>query len=58
MNIYDLATKSPSAQLERRRRQMRVNNPSIDPNTGERLRRLTPVENYQMQQPSSWSVRF
>ena len=45
-------------QLERQRRQIRFNNPSIDPDTGERIRRLTPVENYQMQQPSSWSVRF
>ena len=58
MNIYDLTTKSPSAQLERRRSRMRFENPSIDPNTGERLRRLTPVENYQMTAPSAWAVRF
>ena len=45
-------------QLERQRRLIRFNNPSIDPDTGERIRRLTPVENYQMQQPSSWAVRF
>ena len=45
-------------ELERRRWRIRFENPSIDPDTGERIRRLTPVENYQMTTPSAWAVRF
>lgn len=45
-------------QLERQRAAQRFFNPSIDPDTGERIRRLTPVENYQMTTPSAWAVRF
>ena len=55
---YGSSAYKRSEELERRRSGQRFFNPSIDPDTGERIRRLTPLENYQMQQPSSWGVRF
>lgn len=45
-------------QMRRYRLQQRALNPSIDPETGERIRDLTPVESYRMTSPSAWAVRF
>ena len=45
-------------QSDRARRNHRFLNPTIDPETGERLRPMSELENYNMQQQSSWAVRF